>query len=218
MAKKAIIIGARADGHAKVVLHILLASGNVEVVGFVDDDPSKKGSQIAGLPVLGKMGDIPELKERLGIAAGITAIGHNAQRRTLNKQLEAYGLELINAIHPSVIMDSDVIIGRGNYIAQGVILVTGTKVGSSVNIHTGATVDHDNILEDGVNLGPGVHTAGRVHIAQDAFLGTGCNVIPDIKIGEGVVAGAGTVIIRDVKPYAKIVGNPARELKQTATS
>jgi acetyltransferase-like isoleucine patch superfamily enzyme len=99
-------------------------------------------------------------------------------------------------------------------LAQGVILVTGTKIGNSVNIHTGTTIDHDNVLEDGVNIGPGVHTAGRVFIGQDAFLGTGTSVIPDIKIGQGAIAGAGTVIIGDVKPNTKIVGNPAREIKK----
>jgi sugar O-acyltransferase (sialic acid O-acetyltransferase NeuD family) len=213
MTKKAIIIGARADGHAKVVLHILLASKEAEVIGFVDDDISKKNLLISGLPVLGQMSDIPDLKSRLGINAGIVAIGHNAQRRELADKLKAYGLELINAIHPSVIIDGDVEIGKGNYLAQGVILVTGTKVGNCVNIHTGTTIDHDNVLEDGVNIGPGVHTAGRVHIEQDAFLGTGCNVIPDIKIGKGAILGAGTVVIRNVRPSVKMVGNPAQEIK-----
>ncbi len=214
MSKKAIIIGARADGHAKVVLHILLASKVVEVVGFVDDDLLKKGTIIGGLPVLGQMSDIPDLKSRLGINCGIVAIGNNPQRRELAKILEATGLELINAIHPSVIKDQDVVIGKGNYIAQGVILVTGTRIGNCVNIHTGTTIDHDNILEDGVNIGPGTHTAGRVHVAQDAFLGTGCAVIPDITIGKGVVAGAGTVIIDNIPAFTKVVGNPAKEIEK----
>lgn len=213
MPKKAIIIGARADGHAKVVLHILLASKEAEVVGFVDDDLSKKGTVIGGLPVLGQMSDIPDLKNRLGINSGIVAIGNNKQRRELSSILEASGLELINAIHPSVIKDSDVKIGKGNYIAQGVILVTGTRIGNCVNIHTGTTIDHDNVLEDGVNIGPGTHTAGRVYIEKDAFLGTGCVVIPDVRIGKGVVAGAGTVMIGNIPAFTKVVGNPAKEIE-----
>ncbi|MBK6882876.1 MAG: hypothetical protein IPH05_08020 [Flavobacteriales bacterium] len=51
--------------------------------------------------------------------------------------------------------DQDVRIGQGCYIGQGAILVTGTVVGDHVNIHTGATIDHDNVIEDGANIGPG---------------------------------------------------------------
>ena len=104
-------------------------------------------------------------------------------------------------------------IGKGNYIGQGVIIVTGSKIGNCVNIHTGSTIDHDNVIEDGVNIGPGVHTAGRVKIGRDAFLGAGTIVIPDGIIGEGAILGAGTVVIKVVEPYTQVVGVPAKKMK-----
>ena len=211
---KAIIVGARADGHAKVILEVLLAEGKVEVAGFVDDDVSKKNMSIRGYPILGTMSELPGLIKLHGIDCGIVALGNNALRRDLSKHLELAGLELINAIHPTVHLDSDVKIGKGNYLGQGVIIVTGTTIGNCINIHTGTTIDHDNLIEDGANLGPGVHTAGRVKIGKDAFLGTGTNVIPDVVIGEGVITGAGTVIIKSVEPYIKVVGVPAKEVEK----
>ena len=72
------------------------------------------------------------------------------------------------------------------------------------------------MIEDGANLGPGVHTAGRVHIGQDAFLGTGTLVIPDGIVGAGAITGAGTVVIRPVDAYTKVVGNPARVIGSVA--
>lgn len=212
-AMKCLIVGARADGHAKVVLEVLRAAGE-QVVCFVDDDAAKAGTSIQGIPVLGTMADIPRLMREHGISAGIVAIGDNPRRRMLAKALESAGLRTINAIHPTVHRDSDVVIGNSCYIGQGVILVTGTRIGDCVNIHTGATIDHDNVIEDGANLGPGVHTAGRVHIGRDAFLGTGTVVIPDRRIGAGAVCGAGTVVVRDIAPFTKVVGNPARILEQ----
>ncbi len=210
---KCLIIGARADGHAKVVLEMLRATGSHDVVGFIDDDPGKQGRSIKDLRVVGTMQDITRLKKELGVAAGIVAIGNNPQRRTLSAQLKANGLKLINAIHPTAHIDSDVRIGEGCYIGQGVILVTGTRVGDCVNIHTGATIDHDNVIEDGANIGPGVHTAGRVHIEEDAFLGTGTLLIPDASVGRGAICGAGTVVLGRVAPYTKVVGNPARVIE-----
>ncbi|HTF02977.1 MAG TPA: acetyltransferase [Bacteroidia bacterium] len=213
---KVVIVGARADGHAKVVLEILLAMKKFTVAGFIDDDPAKKGLLIRGIPVIGGMSDLPDLIAKNQIAGAMAAIGHNEMRRNLSEQIEKFGLELINAIHPTVHFDSDVVIGKGCYIGQGVIVVTGSKIGNSVNIHTGTTIDHDNVIEDGANIGPGTHTAGRVHIGKDAFLGTGTNVIPDCRIGEGAITGAGTVVIRDLEPFTKSVGVPARTIGKEA--
>ncbi len=133
-------------------------------------------------------------------------------RRKLSSDIEKAGLKLVNAIHPTVHFDSDVTIGNGCYIGQGVIVITGTKIGNCVNIHTGATIDHDNVIEDGANLGPGVHTAGRVKIGKDAILGTGVLMIPDGVVEEGAIVGAGAVVIRTVKANTKVVGVPAKEI------
>jgi sugar O-acyltransferase (sialic acid O-acetyltransferase NeuD family) len=212
--KKVVIIGARADGHAKVVLEILQARSEFQVVGFVDDNLFGSGITIRDIPVVGTVKDLPSLRDQYQLFGAIAAIGDNMVRRRLGISIKDSGLALINAVHPTVHFDSDVVFGEGNCFCQGVIVVTGTRIGNSVNIHTGATVDHDNIIGDGANLGPGVHTAGRVRIGMDAFLGTGTMVIPDCSVGEGAVTGAGTVVIVAVEPYCKVVGNPARLIKR----
>ncbi|NNM95390.1 MAG: acetyltransferase [Bacteroidia bacterium] len=212
--KRTIILGARADGHAKVVLEILKAGSAYQVIGFADDDPAKKGTAIKGIPVLGGINDLEYYKKTLGVECAIAAIGNNAMRRQLSERIVASGLELINAIHPTVYLDPDVVIGKGCYLGQGVIVVTGTKIGDCVNIHTGATIDHDNIIESGANLGPGVHTAGRVKIGKDAFLGTGAVVIPDASVGEGSIIGSGAVVINHLPARITAVGVPARIIKK----
>ena len=212
--KKTLIIGARADGHAKVVLEILKAGKKYEVVGFIDDDASKLGAEIKGLKVIGNTDELAIFKKSLRIECAIVAIGNNPLRRKLSQKIIDSGLELINAIHPTAYFDPDVEIGNGCYIGQGVIVVTGTKIGNSVNIHTGATIDHDNIIEDGANLGPGVHTAGRVKIGRDAFLGTGAIVIPDGYVGERSVIGAGSVVLKHIPSNVTAVGIPANVIKK----
>lgn len=210
---RTIIAGARADGHAKVVLEILQASGH-EVVGFIDDNPAKTGEVIRSLKVLGSTKDLPHLIDTLKIEAGIAAIGHNAGRRDLADKIRKAGLRLISAIHPTVHLDSDVKVGEGTVLCQGVIVVTGTEIGECVNIHTGATIDHDNYIADGANIGPGCHTAGRVKIGIDSFLGTGTVVIPDITIEDNVETAAGTVVIRNLKSNTRYKGVPATILEK----
>ena len=212
--EKVVILGARIDGHAKVVLEIIEAEGKYEVVGFIDDNLFCKEGSIRNIPVIGTTSDLQVLKQKFGLFGAIVAIGNNPQRRKLGDKIQKAGLQLINAIHPSVHIDSDVIIGMGNCLCQGVIIITGTRIGNCVNIHTGATIDHDNIIEDGANLGPGVHTSGRVTICRDAFLGAGTIVIPDGYIGEGAITGAGTVVIRPITSFTKVVGVPARVIEK----
>ena len=212
--KKIVIIGARSDGHAKVVLHILLAMKTYEIVGFIDDDPTKTNQQISGYKILGTMNQLQNLIAKHTIEYGIVAIGDNLQRMNLASVVQSFGLELANAIHPSVLMDSDVKIGNGNYFGQNVVIVTGTEVGDCVNIHTGTTIDHDNCLANGVNIGPGSHTAGRVTIGKNSTLGTGSIVIPDIKIGENVLVAAGSVVINDIASSKFVAGVPALEKKR----
>jgi len=210
---KVVILGARVDGQAKVVLEIIQAEGRYEVVGFVDDNLFGSEITIRNIPIIGSTSELKSLKKKYDLYGAIVGIGNNAQRRNLGNKIAEAGLQLINAIHPTVHIDSDVIIGQGNCFCQGVIIVTGTKIGNCVNIHTGATVDHDNIIEDGANLGPGVHTTGRVKICEDAFLGAGTLVIPDGYVGKGAITGAGTVVIHPVVAHTKVVGVPAKVIE-----
>lgn len=208
-----VIIGARPDGQGKVVLEILRAMEQYEILGFVDDCPDPARLGMPGFPVIGSSKDLRRLKEKAGLDGAIIAMAANRTRRELASEVEEAGLQLVNAVHPTVHLDSDVRLGRGNVLCPGVIIVAGTRVGRCVNIHTGATVDHDNLIEDGANLGPGVHTAGRVKIGRDAFVGAGAVFIPDMEVGEGAVVGAGAVVIRPVQPYQRVVGVPARPIR-----
>lgn len=211
--KRIFIVGARADGHGKVVLEILQAMRCYEIVGFIDDDPAKRDLRIRGLGVLGGMDELEALTQKYDLTGGIVAFANNLGRRALGRRILDAGLELVNAIHSTVHLDSDVVLGRGIVLCQGVIIVAGTRVGDSVNIHTATTIDHDNVIADGANIGPGVHTAGRVRIGCDAFVGTGASFIPDVVVGQASIVGAGAVVIRDVPERATVVGVPARVIK-----
>ena len=210
---RVIILGARANGHAKVVLDIFDACG-VTVVGFLDDDASKWGQAIRGRPILGSIDRLESLAETHQIDGGIAAIGHNAQRRALGQRIRQAGLRLVNAIHPTAYVAVDAQLGEGICLCPGAIVMPGARLGDCVTLYTAATVDHDSVLEDGANLSPGVHTAGRVVLGKDVFVGTGAVFIPDVRVGEGAYVGAGAVVIRDVAPYDVVAGVPARSIKK----
>jgi chloramphenicol O-acetyltransferase type B len=53
----------------------------------------------------------------------------------------------------------------------------------------------------------------RVSIGHDVWLGRSVIVLPGVTIGDGAVVGAGSVVTKEVPPYAIVAGNPARLIR-----
>ena len=49
-----------------------------------------------------------------------------------------------------------------------------------------------------------------IEIGDDVFIGARAIVLKGVKIGAGAVLGAGSVVVKDVPPYAIVAGNPAK--------
>lgn len=54
---------------------------------------------------------------------------------------------------------------------------------------------------------------GTITIESDAWLGSGSVVLPGVRIGEGAVIGANSVVTKDVSPYTIVGGIPAKYIK-----
>jgi acetyltransferase-like isoleucine patch superfamily enzyme len=53
-----------------------------------------------------------------------------------------------------------------------------------------------------------------IYIEDDVWIGANSVVLPGVRIGEGAVVGAGSVVTRDVPPYCIYAGNPARLIRR----
>ena len=58
-----------------------------------------------------------------------------------------------------------------------------------------------------------VSISGEVVIGDGVFIGTNATLLPRISIGNWATIGAGAVVLKDVPPYAVVVGNPAKVLR-----
>jgi sugar O-acyltransferase (sialic acid O-acetyltransferase NeuD family) len=202
---KIAIVGA--GGHGQVVADIIRTScGELSLAGFIDDRPELAGKLVAGVPVLGRLPDVP----RVAADAFVIAIGDNAARAQIAAELRASGRPLAMVHHPHASIAADASIGEGTMISAGAIVVTAAHIGRGAILNTGCTIDHHCRIGDFVHVAPGVHIGGEVSIGDLTLVGIGAVVAPRCRIGAGCTVGAGAVVIRDVANGATVVGVPAR--------
>jgi sugar O-acyltransferase (sialic acid O-acetyltransferase NeuD family) len=204
-----IIVGA--GGHGRVVLDILRQEGLWSVVGFLDSNPDLHGSAVDGVEVLGPLQMLAGLHHG-GVRHAVVAIGDNDTRASFAAHIEARGVTLINAIHPSAQVAATAIMGRGVVIAAGVVVCAHCHIGDGVILNTGCIVDHESRIGASCHVCPGARLAGRVDVDETAFVGIGATIVQRIRIGRSAIVGAGAVVLRDVAAGETVVGVPARAI------
>lgn len=198
---KLFILGA--GGHAKVVLATALEAG-WEVLALLDDNPTKWGERLLGIPILGPLRAIEEEKE----AWGIIAIGDNHRRRTLAQELK--GIRWATLVHPTAYVHPSAHLGEGTVVFAGAVIQPAASLGNHVIVNTGAIVEHDVLVEDFAHLAPGVRLAGGVQVGEGCLVGVGTVAIPGVKIGKWSIVGAGSVVTRNLPERSLAYGVPAR--------
>lgn len=52
------------------------------------------------------------------------------------------------------------------------------------------------------------------YIGQNCFIGARSLILPGVRIGDGAVVGAGSVVVKDVPPGCVVAGNPAQIVRE----
>jgi UDP-2-acetamido-3-amino-2,3-dideoxy-glucuronate N-acetyltransferase len=112
-------------------------------------------------------------------------------------------------------------IGQNVVISPGVILGKNVKIQNNVSLYTGV------ICEDDVFLGPSCVFTNIVNprsavirkdqyvktlVKKGASVGANATIVCGHDIGEFAFIGAGAVVTKEIKPYALVVGNPAKHV------
>ena len=124
-------------------------------------------------------------------------------------------------IMPDCVIGQNCNIGQNVVVSPQVVLGDNVKVQNNVSIYTGV------ICEDDVFLGPSMVFTNIVNprsavvrkdqyaktlVRKGASIGANATIVCGIEIGKFAFIGAGAVVIRDVPPFALVVGNPAKHI------
>lgn len=99
-------------------------------------------------------------------------------------------------IHPGAKIEGGVFIDHG----------MGVVIGETAEVHKGV------VIYQGVTLGGTGKERGKRHptVMENVMISAGAKVLGNIVIGEGAKIGAGAVVLKEVPPYATVVGIPGR--------
>ncbi|MCP9941495.1 N-acetyltransferase [Cyanobium sp. ATX 6E8] len=122
---------------------------------------------------------------------------------------------------------SGAVIGERCSFGQNVFLGNRVRIGNNVKIQNNVSV-YDNVtLEDDVFCGPSMVFTNVYNprsavsrkdeyrdtlVEQGATLGANCTIVCGTRVGRFAFIGAGAVVNRNVKPFALMVGVPARQV------
>jgi UDP-2-acetamido-3-amino-2,3-dideoxy-glucuronate N-acetyltransferase len=117
-------------------------------------------------------------------------------------------------------------IGEKCNIGQNVVVSPGVKLGRNVKVQNNVSLYTGVICEDDVFLGPSMVFTNVINprsaiirkesyyttiVEKGASIGANSTIVCGNRIGSYAFIGAGAVVTKDVKPYALVIGNPARQ-------
>src|SRR5210317_264466 len=112
-------------------------------------------------------------------------------------------------------------IGQNVVVSPDVILGKNVKVQNNVSIYTGVTCDDDVFLGPSmvftnvINPRSAVNRRGeylKTHVGKGASIGANSTIVCGNDIGKFAFIGAGSVVVKEVKAYALVVGNPSKQI------
>jgi acetyltransferase-like isoleucine patch superfamily enzyme len=129
-------------------------------------------------------------------------------------------------------------VGPGGRVSLGeYALVHGARIICDSEIHIGdyALISWNVVLMDTCRLSPNVADRRReleaastlnarylssqvparpIHIERNVWIGFDACILPGVRIGEGSIVGARSVVTQDVPPFTIVAGNPARIIRE----
>jgi UDP-2-acetamido-3-amino-2,3-dideoxy-glucuronate N-acetyltransferase len=121
----------------------------------------------------------------------------------------------------------DAELGERCNLGQNVVVSPGVRLGRNVKVQNHVSLYTGVVCEDDVFLGPSMVFTNVTNprsevvrrseykptlVRRGATIGANATVVCGRELGEYCFVGAGAVVTRDVKPYALVVGNPARQV------
>jgi len=206
---KVLILGAGGTGRDIVDwLPELAAAGRpLDVAGFLDDDPKKRGATIAGVPVVGTLADLSARGDVLLIDALGSPRTHRERPRRLAGIPDG---RFVALIHPLARVSAGAKVGAGSLVYPFTFVGLEVVIERHVTILSHGAVNHDARIGEFAILASHVALGGGVSVGAASYIGMRAAVREGIRVGAGAMVGMGAAVVADVPDGVTVTGVPGR--------
>jgi sugar O-acyltransferase (sialic acid O-acetyltransferase NeuD family) len=150
------------------------------VIGYVDDNPNLLGKEIAGLPVLGNIEYLFELKK----IAVVLAVQDPNQKIDIVRRLHSHpAIDFPNLFSNNTWVSRDCIFGKGNLILGGSLINFGTMIGNFNSINQNCSIGHESVIQNFCNLEESVNFGGYSILEDEGVVGKEAVIAHGVRIG-----------------------------------
>lgn len=216
MIKKVIIIGG--EGNGGVVASCIedninrFGDNEYEVFGFLND--IDKG-EISGYPVLGGTGDVHKfVDEGYYFMYAIHMIGRNVLSEKLFLKCNIPDSKLATIIHKTAFVAPSAIIEPGCLIMSNCYIGPAAHIGKCTLVMANSMIGHNTTVGMLCHFSVGSITSSYINIGKVSDVTLGARILEKKKIGNYAVAGAGSLVTKDIPDFEIHIGSPAKYYKK----
>lgn len=203
------LCGATNPEGVRLALTVNRHSFRWDTIVLLDDDASKKGQDVLGVPIVGTL-------DALRDASPEDEVGNLIARKTstrakVRERILGMGRRLVPLVHPSVDR-------LGVQLANDVTIYPQATLGAGSSLGPGCVVFMNGTVGHGASMGEccvvaagGVLNA-RVALGDRVYVGTNAAILPDVRVGDDATIGACSAALFDVPEGATVIGVPGEIL------
>ncbi len=189
--EKLLLVGA--GGFGRVVSELARQSYDCAFV----DDGTPVGTPVCGIPVVGTVADLPEL--RRNYARLVVVIGNNEFRAQLYRRAAALGYEFPNLIAPSAYISPYASLGWGCVVLNNALVQNGAAVGNGVLINPGVEIHQDGTVGDFCLIYTNSVVRTGAAVGRCARIGSNVTVCNNVAVPDGADVPDCTAVHSEVK-------------------
>ena len=211
--KHLIIIGAR--GFGREIYSVVknskdVINGEMDIKGFLDSKADAfEGLRGAYPPIL----CAPEDYEVQPDDVFFVAMGEPKWRKHYAELIESKGGHFYTFISDAAFVNETAQVGEGSYIARWCAVSDNVTLGKHVIMHPYTNIGHDAVVKDYGTLLSDVFIGGYAEVGECSQMSPKSMIIPHKKIGNNVMVGAASVVMRNIKDGLSVIGNPAKKIE-----
>ena len=212
MSKKILVIGGAGNGTviASTIVDLTKVSNEWELWGYLNDS-GEIDSLIEGYPIVGRVKEAKRFNlPNVYFIYALTTVKKAKERFELLQSLDLPREKYATVIHPTAVVAHSAQIGYGVVLMPQVVVGPDVLIGDHAQVYAQGFLGHHAKLGDFCFIANNASVGGFVDIQRGTHVGSNSSILERVTVGEWSLIGLGSVVLKDVLPYTKVAGNPAR--------